>query len=36
MIKTENNEESFVSPNKLIYKKYRPVKLITEGIFSQI
>ena len=36
MIRTENNEESFISPNKLIFKKFRPVKLITEGMFSQI
>ena len=32
----ENNEDSFISPNKLIFKKYRTVRLITEGIFSQI
>ena len=36
MIRTEANEESFISPNKIIFKKYRPIKLITEGIFSQI
>jgi serine/threonine protein kinase len=36
MTRTEANEESFISPNKIIFKKYRPIKLIAEGIFSQI